>query len=116
MRSFSIGSAATIALVALLGATGSISAAGSAKTLVGTVGPGFTITMNKKSVPAGTYKFTVHDLSPMHDFHLTGAGVNKTTSVGGKGTTTWVVKLKKGTYTFVCDPHRSFMVGTLKVT
>jgi plastocyanin len=26
------------------------------------------------------------------------------------------VKLKKGTYHFVCDPHRSIMHGILKVT
>ncbi len=85
-------------------------------TVTGTVGPGFTITMNKKTVKAGTYVITIHDLSSIHDFHLTGLGVNKTTSVPGTGTTKWTVRVKKGTYHFVCDPHRTIMHGVLKVT
>ena len=91
-------------------------AATSTNTLTGTDGPGFTITMNKKTVKAGTYVITIHDLSSIHDFHLTGLGVNKTTSVGATGTTKWTVRLKKGTYHFVCDPHRTIMHGVLKVT
>jgi plastocyanin len=51
-----------------------------------------------------------------HNFHLKGPGLNKTTSVAGKGTFTWTVTLKKGTYTYVCDPHASFMKGSFKVT
>jgi len=85
-------------------------------TLTGTVGPGFTITMNKKTVKAGSYVITIHDLASIHDFHLTGSGVDKKTSVPGTGTTKWTVSLKKGTYHFVCDPHHTFMHGVLKVT
>jgi plastocyanin len=85
-------------------------------TLAGTVGPGYTITMNKKTVKAGTYAITIHDLASIHDFHLTGPGVDKKTSVTGTGTTKWTVKLKKGTYHFVCDPHRTIMHGVLTVT
>jgi hypothetical protein len=57
-----------------------------------------------------------HDphLASIHDFHLTGPGVNKKTSVAGTGTTKWTVKLKKGTYHFVCDPHQTIMHGVLK--
>ena len=84
--------------------------------LTGTDGPSFTITMSAKSVKAGTYVITIHDKSNIHNFHLTGPGVNKKTSVGGVGTSTWTVTLKKGTYTFVCDPHATIMKGTLKVT
>ena len=91
-------------------------AATSANTLTGTDGPGFTITMSKKTVKAGTYMITIHDRSAIHDFHLTGPGVNKTTSVPKVGTTKWKLKLKKGTYHFVCDPHRTIMHGILKVT
>ena len=87
-----------------------------ANTLTGTVGPGFTISMNKKTVKAGTYTITIHDLATIHDFHLTGAGIDKKTSVPGMGTTKWTVKLKKGTYHFVCDPHRTIMHGILTVT
>jgi plastocyanin len=85
-------------------------------TLTGTVGPGYTITMNKKTVKAGTSVITIHDLAPIHDFHLTGPGVDKKTSVTGTGTTKWTVRLKKGTYHFVCDPHHTIMHGVLKVT
>jgi plastocyanin len=84
--------------------------------LTGTDGPGFTISMSKKTVKAGTYVITIHDLASIHDFHLTGPGVNKVTSVPAVKTYTWTVKLKRGTYTFVCDPHRTIMHGTLKVT
>jgi hypothetical protein len=56
-------------------------------TLTGTVGPGFTIAMNKRTVEAGTYAITIHDLASIHDFHLTRPGVNKATSVNGTGTT-----------------------------
>ena len=99
-------------LVAAVGA-GSALAAG---TLKGADGPGFTITLSAKTVKAGTYVITIHDLASIHDFHLTGPGVDKTTSVTGTGTTKWTVKLTKGTYHFVCDPHRPIMHGVLKVT
>ena len=88
----------------------------STNTLTGTVGPGFTITMNKKTVKAGRYVIIIRDRSSIHNFHLTGPGINKTTSVPAVHTTKWTVRLKKGTYHFVCDPHRSIMHGILKVT
>src|SRR3954453_13880543 len=91
-------------------------AATNANALTGTVGPGFTISMNKKTVKSGTYVITIHDLASIHDFHLTGPGVNKKTSVAGTGTTKWTVKLKTGTYHFVCDPHQTIMHGVLKVS
>jgi plastocyanin len=90
-------------------------AAANTNTLTGTDGPGFTITMNKKTVKAGTYLITIHDRSPIHNFHLTGPGVNKRTSVPAMATVKWTVKLKKGTYKFVCDPHATIMKGVLKV-
>jgi plastocyanin len=33
-----------------------------------------------------------------------------------KVSTKWTLKLKKGTYHFVCDPHRTILDGVLKVT
>ena len=113
MRLIASGLTTVLAALAL---TGSTFAAAKTNTITGTVGPGFTITMNKKTVKAGQYVITIRDLSSIHDFHLTGLGVNKKTSVGGTGTTKWTVKLKKGTYHFVCDPHRTIMHGVLKVT
>jgi plastocyanin len=113
MRLITIGLTTIFATLAL--ASSSLAAA-DANTLTGTVGPGFTITMNKKVVKAGTYAITIHDLASIHDFHLTGPGVNKKTSVAGTGTTKWTVRLKKGTYHFVCDPHHTIMHGVLNVT
>jgi plastocyanin len=105
-----------VAVVSCLVLTATAFGAGNANRLTGTDGPGFTITMSKKAVKAGTYKIVIRDRSPIHNFHLTGPGVNKWTSVPAVGTTTWTVKLKKGIYKFVCDPHVTVMHGVLKVT
>jgi hypothetical protein len=89
--------------------------------LKGTVGPGFTISLKDgagkavKKVKAGkTYRISVADRSGIHNFHLSGPGVNKKTAVGRKATTTWKLKFKKGTYRFVCDPHKAAMKGSFK--
>jgi plastocyanin len=113
VRLITVGLTTILATLALASPT---FAAVNANTLTGTVGPGFTITMNKTTVKAGSYAITIHDLASIHDFHLTGPGVDKKTSVTGTGTTKWTVKLKKGTYHFVCDPHHTIMHGILKVT
>ena len=110
-----------VALAAILAAV-AIPAAGAATgKLAGTVGPGFNISLKQggktvTKLTAGTYTITIQDKSDTHNFHLTGPGVNKTTSVGGQGATTWKVTLKKGTYKYVCDPHASFMHGSFKVS
>jgi len=112
-----------LAFVALLGAALIIVASASAAvpTLTGTDGPGFTITLKKGTtkvtkVKAGKYKIVIKDLSNIHNFHLTGPGLNKKTGVGPKGTFTWTVTLKKGTYKYICDPHAAIMKGSFKVT
>ena len=116
MRLITLGLTTILATLALASSTfGAVSTNTSTRALTGTVGPGFTIAMNKKAVNAGTYAITIHDRASIHDFHLTGPGVNKKTSVTGTGTKKWTVKLKKGTYHFVCDPHRTIMHGVLKV-
>ena len=112
-----------LAFVALLGAALVIVASASAAvpTLKGTDGPGFTITLKKGTtkvtkLKAGKYKIVIKDLSNIHNFHLKGPGVDKKTGVGAKGTFTWTVTLKKGTYKFICDPHAAIMKGSFKVT
>jgi len=111
-----------LALVAVLGAAlvAVASASAATPTLNGVDGPGFTITLKKgktkvKTLKAGKYKIVVKDLSSIHNFHLTGPGVNKKTGVGAVGTSTWTVTLKKGTYKYVCDPHIPIMKGSFKV-
>ena len=112
-----------LAFVALLGAALVIVASASAAvpTLKATDGPGFTITLKKgttkvRTLKAGKYKIVIKDLSDIHNFHLAGPGVNKKTSVPAKGTFTWILTLKKGTYKYICDPHAAIMKGSFKVT
>ena len=88
--------------------------------LVGTVGPGYTITLKKggkvfKTLKAGRYSLTVTDKSGAHNFHLKGAGVNVDSGISRQGTKTYTITLKRGKYTFVCDPHVSFMKGSFTV-
>ena len=80
----------------------------------GTVGPGFTISMTTKPSKAGTVKIVINDKSAIHNFHLTGPGVNVKTAVSAVGSKTLTVTLKKGTYKFICDPH-PFMKGSFTV-
>ena len=88
--------------------------------LVATVGPGPTITLTKagkkvSTLKPGKYSITVNDKATSHNFHLTGSGVNKLTTVAFKGTKSWTVTLRKGTYKYVCDPHKTFMKGSFRV-
>jgi plastocyanin len=83
--------------------------------LLGTVGPGFTITLTKKPSKAGKYTLVVSDKSSIHNFHLTGPGVNVKTSVAAIGSKTFRITLKKGKYSFVCDPHASTMHGAFRI-
>lgn len=57
----------------------------------------------------------VKDASKIHNFHLTGAGVDQKTTVPDITEATWTVVLQAGTYTFKCDPHPK-MTGTFTVT
>jgi len=110
-----------VALAVLVAALAVPQALAAKTTLNGAVGPGFTITLTQggkkvSKLKAGAYVFKIADKSSAHNFHLTGPGVNKKTSVGGTGTTTWTLTLKKGTYKYVCDPHASFMKGSFTVS
>lgn len=108
--------------VAALAASGTGSAA-TAKTVNGTVGPGFTITLTMQgkkvtTLKAGTaYHFVISDLSSIHDFHLSGPALNRVlTTVDFTGTKSFRLTLKKGTYRFICDPHSAIMHGSFRVT
>ena len=90
--------------------------------LVGEVGPAFSVEVklngkDLKTIKAGTYMIKVEDKASIHNFHLFGNGVNKSTTVPFVGDRTWRITLKPGTYTYQCDPHASSgMKGTFKVT
>ena len=80
----------------------------------GNDGPGFTIKMVTKPTKAGPIKLVISDRSNVHNFHLTGPGVNVKTTVPFVGTKTFSITLKKGTYKFICDPH-PFMKGSFTI-
>jgi len=119
MRTFAV--LAALALVVAAAAA----ARPAAKTLTGAVGPGYTISLKQngksvKKLTAGTYTFRVADKSSMHNFELEkergGKFEKEITDVSGTGTTTVKIKLTKGTYTYYCKPHESFMHGSFTVT
>lgn len=92
-------------------------------TLLGSVGPGFEISVTTATRQAvgtlapGSYALDVSDKSSAHNFHLTGPGdVDVSTSVGGSGEESFQVELEPGTYSFVCDPHASTMNGSFEVS
>ena len=113
-----------LALVGIALAATAAGYAGTARSagLTGEVGPGYTIEVklngkDLKTIKAGTYKIKVEDKASVHDFHLTGPGVNKATAVGFVGDRTWTITLKPGKYTYKCDPHALLgMKGTFRVT
>ena len=65
------------------------------------------------SLKAGVYTIVVKDEASDHDFHLTGPGVNRTTTVGGTGTQTWKVTLKRGHLHVQVRPARGLHEGLL---
>jgi plastocyanin len=118
-RSLLLG--AVVAAAALAAPGGGSTA--TVKPVNGTVGPGFTIglTVNGKratQLKAGTaYRFVISDRSSFHNFHLSGPGFNRVlTAVESTGTKSFVLKLKNGSYRFVCDPHSTSMRGGFRVS
>jgi len=121
MTRIRLAAAAAAASVLAAVVAGSASAA-TTKTLTGTVGPGFTITLVDAAgrmvtkLKAGRYVIVVRDRSDMHNFELRGRGLNEQeTSVPGTGTTRSTLVLRKGSYVYVCDPHALTMRGTFVV-
>ena len=103
-----------------------VSAQASTPKLIGTVGPGYTVTLKKgatkvKTLKAGKYTFVITDKASIHDFTIErekgGPKIEKTltgTSFQGKKTVT--VTLKKGSWKFYCSIHEPQMFGFFKVT
>ena len=66
------------------------------------------------TLPAGDYTIVVDDQTKIHNWALSGDGVDAATDVTGTGEMTFQVTFKAGEYTYVCDPHPS-MNGSLTV-
>ena len=115
---------ATTALAALV-AVGAASAGGPTK-LLGTVGPGYTISLKKagksiKTLKAGTYKFVVADKSSFHNFtvereHPAKPKIEKhVTSTPFTGSKTMLITLKPGSWRYYCSVHEALMHHDFKV-
>lgn len=110
------------ACLCVLAALAAASSQAATPKLVGTVGPGLTISLKTAAgakvttLKAGTYSITVRDRSKFHDFRLRGPGVNKVISgVAAVGTKTVTVRLRAGKYQFTCQPHAAAMHGAFAV-
>ena len=119
MRTWSKRSALVLVAAAVVAAPTAAQAA--TPKLLGSVGPGETITLKKAggakltSLKRGRYSIVVRDRSDEHNFRLRGPGLNKLiTGVGFVGTKTVKVRLRRGSYTFVCDPHADDMRGSFR--
>ena len=113
-----------VLLIGLSGVTVA-SAAISARTdtkLMGTTGPGFSISLRDAQGNAvtkldpGAFEIEVDDRSEEHNFHLIGpGGVDVRTQIETTGVQTFNVTLVDGRYTFQCDPHAPSMSGAFTV-
>ena len=113
-------SVASLLAVAAL-AVFSMSAGAATPRLIGTVGPGETITLKTsagKRVTAlkpGIYSIAIRDRSEDHNFHLRGPGFNKAlSSVPFVGNRTVTVRVRAGAWTSVCTPHADDMRGAFR--
>ncbi|MBA3243837.1 MAG: hypothetical protein H0T61_01500 [Actinobacteria bacterium] len=93
-----------------------------AKKLNASVGPGSTISLRTPvgarvlALKAGAYVVTVRDRTKLHNFHVTGAGVNRKTGVAQLATLTWKLTLKRGKLVFFSDTSPAKLRGTVTVS
>jgi hypothetical protein len=94
-------------------------------TLIGTVGPGFSITLKQgtkivKTLKAGKYTFVITDKASIHNFTLeqtSGGHFMKTlTGTAFTGTKRVTVTLKKGAWKAFCTVHPTVVVRHFTVT
>jgi hypothetical protein len=68
-----------------------------------------------RSVAAGRYRIAVRDTSRTQNFHITGPGLNRKTTVRGTTKPTWTVTLRRGTYNYRSDANRRLR-GSFRVS
>lgn len=122
-RKIGAGLAATVLGVLVVFALAfSVTANAAPQKLVGTVGPGYTISLKTttgkrvKTITRGIYTIVIKDRSDDHNFHVRGRGISKSlTGVDFVGTKTVTVRFGSGRYAFVCTPHSDEMHGSFSV-
>ena len=61
----------------------------------------------------GQYTIVVHDYATLHNFHLSGPGVDQATAVETPEQATWNVTFTDGgTYKYICDAHPTLLRGS----
>jgi hypothetical protein len=94
-------------------------------TLIGTVGPGFNITLKQgtklvKTLKAGRYTFVITDKASIHNFTLTqtkgGHFSRMLTGTAFTGKKTVTVTLRKGSWKAFCSVHPTAVVRLFTVT
>jgi plastocyanin len=89
--------------------------------LTAVTGPDFAITLlHADSSPVtrldpGRYTIHVDDTSAVHNFHLQGRRVDRSTTLPFVGVETWEVDLRNGLYSYFCEPHTQTMTGSFRV-
>lgn len=84
-------------------------------------GPGFSIAMTRADgspvtqLDPGSFQVNVDDRGDEHNFHLTGPGVDMSTSVTAIERVTWQLTFVEGRYRFICDAHPLQMRGDFVV-
>ena len=92
------------------------------RTLDGTVGPGIRHLPDERrsardhAARRANTSLNVDDQADIHNFHLTGPGVDVSTDVPFKGKKSFTITLQAGKYHFQCDPHSSAMNGDFTVS
>ena len=104
-------------------ATTDTSETSTATKLIGSVASDdFTITLTTEdgsevtSLPAGDYTLEIVDKTDIHNFHLTGSGVDVMSEVSSQEDEDYDITLVAGSYHYQCDPHSSSMNGDFEVT
>ena len=83
--------------------------AGRLPKLVGIVNDDRDIEISDRTPSPGRYKIVVHDSAKRHNWHLFGQGKSRATKVRGTGRWVFKIRLTRGAYRVVCDPHADEM-------
>ena len=74
-----------------------------------------TFEISDRTPNPGRYRIVVRDTTSSHNWHLYGNGKSVKTTVRGTGRWVFKIRLTRGTYRVVCDPHNDEMEFNLVV-